>query len=504
MEEIREAAGPAAAEGWYVLQRVPRVRVESIYRMLFQIPQRLLRTIRVLDALSQLSNGWNMHDAVNMSVLEASIEDLVEELPGYYAPTSPREPHDHVNSLYNRNSRPWVTLRLLSDAPVGNKFPVYYDGGTVQGKGTHARSMSSSSYLLTLPITKVEGELQLPSAYDISPLWHEKQKLWDSSGSFDPRSIQSTGEWNWDFSFPIPTHFDNTVNGGSPRTKLPGNFSLKVGLVLLTMVNGSNVDNVSISDQGVRLQTLFAYIPRERAPPPSPLRELAYHQGTAPPGPEDDPDGWKQCKTINAKGAIFGNREVNMTYRTIYPRGGTIFYRIEVSGGDSQALDLLSSPSSIVVLLTREVQCKRFKETSPRGVDDHDADVRAIAQGVTWTLAGLPGDNDTRFLEGEITVPPGTDSSVAVTPVQLNYSVTFVVTAAGFSPHNRSDVISRNPIRVVSHPALGVRPVSRLPPGYEQKATARPTKVDWALSTIETTLGPSSWKLPVLHTNYTD
>ncbi|GAB1521694.1 hypothetical protein RhiTH_004791 [Rhizoctonia solani] len=442
-----------------------------------------------------------------MSVLEASIEDLVEELPGYYAPTSPREPHDHVNSLCNRSSRPWVTLRLLSDAPVGNKFPVYYDGGTVQGS---VRINLESPQTIRSVVVEVEGELQLPSAYDISPLWHEKQKLWDSSGSFEPRSIQSTGEWNWDFSFPIPTHFDNTVNGGSPRTKLPGNFSLKpyTGFmqyrVLLFVKRGKYLSDL------VELQTLFAYIPRERAPPPSPLRELAYHQGTAPPGPEDDPDGWKQCKTINAKGAIFGNREVNMTYRphlanpTIYPRGGTIFYRIEVSGGDSQALDLLSSPSSIVVLLTREVQCKRFKETSPRGVDDHDADVRAIAQGVTWTLAGLPGDNDTRFLEGEITVPPGTDSSVAVTPVQLNYSVTFVVTAAGFSPHNRSDVISRNPIRVVSHPALGVRPVSRLPPGYEQKATARPTKVDWALSTIETTLGPSSWKLPVLHTNYTD
>ncbi|QRW17691.1 arrestin [Rhizoctonia solani] len=414
-----------------------------------------------------------------MSVLEASIEDLVKS----FQDTMPLPALENPTTI---------------DAPVGNKFPVYYDGGTVQGS---VRINLESPQTIRSVVVEVEGELQLPSAYDISPLWHEKQKLWDSSGSFDPRSIQSTGEWNWDFSFPIPTHFDNTVNGGSPRTKLPGFMQYRV---LLFVKRGKYLSDL------VELQTLFAYIPRERAPPPSPLRELAYHQGTAPPGPEDDPDGWKQCKTINAKGAIFGNREVNMTYRpylanpTIYPRGGTIFYRIEVSGGDSQALDLLSSPSSIVVLLTREVQCKRFKETSPRGVDDHDADVRAIAQGVTWTLAGLPGDNDTRFLEGEITVPPGTDSSVAVTPVQLNYSVTFVVTAAGFSPHNRSDVISRNPIRVVSHPALGVRPVSRLPPGYEQKATARPTKVDWALSTIETTLGPSSWKLPVLHTNYTD
>ncbi|CEL55179.1 hypothetical protein RSOLAG1IB_01187 [Rhizoctonia solani AG-1 IB] len=444
-----------------------------------------------------------------MSVLDTSMEDLMEELPGYApaSPTSPREPHEHVNSLCNKNSRPWVTLRLLSDAPVDNKFPVYYDGGIVQGS---VRINLESPQTIRSVVVEVEGVLQLPSAYDVSPLWHEKQRLWDSSGIFEPRAIQSNGEWSWDFGFPIPTHFDNTINDGLPRTRLPGNFSLKpyTGYmqyrVLLFVKRGKYISNL------VELQTLFAYIPRERAPPPSPLRELAYYQGSTPPDPEADPDGWKECNVINAKGIVFGSREVNMIYRpylanpTIYPRGGTIFYRIEVSGDDSQALDLLSSPSSIVVLLTREVECKRFKGVPPRGADDRDVDVRAVAQGVPWTLVSLRRENRTRFLEGEIIVPPGTYSSVEVTPVRLNYSVTFVVAAAGFSPHNRSAMVSRNAIRVVSHPAIGVKPVSQLPPGYEQSATPRPTGVDWALSTIGAMLGPSSWLPPMAATSHLD
>ncbi|CAE7063237.1 unnamed protein product [Rhizoctonia solani] len=174
---------------------------------------------------------------------------------------------------------------------------------------SHLRQFDQSSS------RRVEGALHLPSTYDIPPLWREKKRLWDSSGNFEPQSIRSSGEWNWDFSFLIPTHFDNTTNGGSPQSRLPGNFSLRpyTGFmqyrVLLFVKRGKYLSDL------VELQTLFSYISRERAPPPSPLREVAYYQGSTPPGPEADPDGWKPCDTINAKGVIFGNREVNLVYR---------------------------------------------------------------------------------------------------------------------------------------------------------------------------------------------
>jgi hypothetical protein len=53
-----------------------------------------------------------------------------EVLPGY---TPLRESQEHLSSLPDRNGRPWVTLRLLSEAPAGSKFPVCFNGGAVSG-----------------------------------------------------------------------------------------------------------------------------------------------------------------------------------------------------------------------------------------------------------------------------------------------------------------------------------------------------------------------------------
>jgi hypothetical protein len=67
-----------------------------------------------------------------MSALGASAGDQAEheEPPGY---TPIRELQEHVNSIYNRNPRPWVTLWLRSQAPMENERPVYYDGSMVLG-----------------------------------------------------------------------------------------------------------------------------------------------------------------------------------------------------------------------------------------------------------------------------------------------------------------------------------------------------------------------------------
>jgi hypothetical protein len=59
-------------------------------------------------------------------VSQAEHEELLD-----YSPSC--EPHEHLSLLLNQNARPWMTLKLLSEAPVGNKFPVYFDGGTVRG-----------------------------------------------------------------------------------------------------------------------------------------------------------------------------------------------------------------------------------------------------------------------------------------------------------------------------------------------------------------------------------
>lgn len=75
---------------------------------------------------------------------------------------------------------------------------------------------------------QIQSKLHIPIAQEIRPFWHEKKILWDNSGNYEPKSIATTGSWYWDFNFPIPRHFDNSMNGGYFHTVLPGDFNLKV------------------------------------------------------------------------------------------------------------------------------------------------------------------------------------------------------------------------------------------------------------------------------------
>ncbi|KAF8606404.1 hypothetical protein BDV93DRAFT_604391 [Ceratobasidium sp. AG-I] len=415
--------------------------------------------------------------------MSAPVDD---ELPGY---TPAREPHEHLNTQLNRNGKPWMTLRLLSDAPVGSKFPVYFDGGTVRGS---AQIDLDSVQTIRSVVVEVKCKLGLASHDDI-PIWNERKVLWDSTGGHEPRSIASTGSWKWDFSFPIPDHFDDSAKGGSATAPVPSNFDLKPYpafaeyRVLLFVRRGKWFSNLS------ELHTMFAYIVRERAPPPSPLRALAYSEQRPPPGPLADPDGWQSCRAINVKGVIFGNREVDLVCQPyissplIYPRGGTIFYRVGVSCSDPQALQLLSSSSAVTVLLTRVAACtppgmlaRVMSSDAPFKGDDRIS-IEVLAQGVSWTGALPEGNTDnTRVLEGEISIPPKADSNITLALLYLRYSVVFAIDSAGFVPHEQAAAVIGQPIQIVSHPALGVRHAPRMPPGYGQKVAYHEANTKWA------------------------
>ncbi|KAG8693923.1 hypothetical protein FRC09_010175 [Ceratobasidium sp. 395] len=370
-----------------------------------------------------------------------------ELLPGYTAAS--REPHEHLNLGLDQGGKPWLTLRLLSDAPAGSKLPVYFSGSSVRGSAsinlTRPQTIRSVTVEVmcgdcacrscTDPFSKVRGKLCLATANGIPPLWHERKTLWASGGSYDPTSIASAGSWEWSFSFPIPRHFDDSPNGGSKSIRLPV---------------------------------------RERAPPPSPLRELAYLEQLPPPPPSEDPAGWEPCGEIIASGVLFGDREVTVIYKCIYSRGGTIFYRVEVSTSDIQALQLMSSQSALSVTLTREIGCLHFGRApqAAAGRKDLDIDVQTIAYGASWVDTRTIGEssNEVRVLEGEISVPSKIGLNLVMSVLELRYFVDFAVNATGFVPCNASLVAAKHPIRIVTHPALGVTPISRIPPGYEPTA----------------------------------
>ncbi|KAG9120385.1 hypothetical protein FRC07_004143, partial [Ceratobasidium sp. 392] len=225
-----------------------------------------------------------------------------EELPGY---TPTREPHEHINSLLNRNGQPWMSLKLLSEAPTGSKFPAYFNGGTVRGLASIFLESPQTIRSVTI---EVRAKLGLATAHDFPPIWHERKVLWEAKEGSHPKSISTAGSWEWGFTFPIPTHFDDTSNGGSVSASMPGSFDLKpypafIEYRALLFVKRGDFHSfrARITLKRPRLHTLFAYVVRERAPPPSPLRELAYSYHRAPPGPSADPDGWEASEEITAK-----------------------------------------------------------------------------------------------------------------------------------------------------------------------------------------------------------
>lgn len=55
------------------------------------------------------------------------------------------------------------------------------------------------------------------------------------------------------------------------------------------------------------------YIPLIRPDPASDKRQLAYHEGTPVPGPEDDPEGWKVLGPFTMSGSILNERKVEVT-----------------------------------------------------------------------------------------------------------------------------------------------------------------------------------------------
>ncbi|QRW03766.1 hypothetical protein RhiLY_02765 [Ceratobasidium sp. AG-Ba] len=408
-----------------------------------------------------------------------------EILPGY---TSSREPHVHLTSIPGRNGSPWLTLRLLSDAPAGSKTPMYFNGGSVRGSaeidlksGQTVRSVVIEVSTIPYPCAptcnhlanlKLIAKLCLATIHGQPLLWQERKTLWEPGGSYIPAPTTLGGSWKWDFDIPIPHCFDDSPSGGSKSAPLPGSFDLKPVLAYLEYHAFVYVKRGKRLPTEHEAHTQFIYVVRERAPQSSRLREIAYSEQRAPPGPAHDPNGWEACSEIIAAGFLFGDRKATpyLSKPSIYPRGGTVFYHIDVLSDDSQALQLMSSPSAISVSLNQEVQYSPFGTSIEKAAGKKQivVDVHPVANGVSWASSSAEAPSGgTRMLEGEISVPSRSILNIDMSALKLRYFVNFIASATGFVATNPSLMSVKHPVRIVSHRALGPPPTSRVPPGYE-------------------------------------
>ena len=85
------------------------------------------------------------------------------------------------------------------------------------------------------------------------------------------------------------------------------------GLIISKCLIGVSVRvEFSVLSSFCSINTAFAYIPRTKPEPTSLLRQLAYQELSPLPGPDSDPDGWKNLDPVTCRGYILPHHPVNI------------------------------------------------------------------------------------------------------------------------------------------------------------------------------------------------
>ena len=92
---------------------------------------------------------------------------------------------------------------------------------------------------------------------------------------------------------------------------------------------------------------------------------------------------------------------ISLSQQLCYARGTVLPCFITLEGSDSQVLDLLSAPKSIVLFLRRRVRFYNQTSSSRQSVTWNET-VEDMASAVWWSSSNNRSTSTTRYLEGEI------------------------------------------------------------------------------------------------------
>ncbi|KAJ7158493.1 hypothetical protein C8R46DRAFT_1109353 [Mycena filopes] len=372
------------------------------------------------------------------------------ELPSYTrgaSAISQRVPTEHQYHLASRGSKPpWATLKVFSRAPTPGNLPTFLEGDKISG--TFAFNLDQAESITGVSAVARGQIMPGPADKEALTFVEVTSTLWTKDHG-DPRrpstsrySGKLVGYYEWPFTLELPitvtipgTNHSPSGTFGLPQTFLERRFPTSIQYVLVVDINRSRFRVNS------RVQTMFAYVPATRPPPPSPLRQLAYQQNTPLLGPDADPAGWEQFPPFVVRGTVFSTRQVEATCHfslakpLCYTRGAPIPCAITLSSTDAQALDLLSAPRAIPVHLRRRL--KPLLPASKRnGMFDANADLSVdpaenIAAATWWpSVDGAHGQGQgsarrihRRRLDGEIQLPVSLKPSCRIAHFAVEYTV---------------------------------------------------------------------------------
>ncbi|KAF9453505.1 hypothetical protein P691DRAFT_771474 [Macrolepiota fuliginosa MF-IS2] len=387
-----------------------------------------------------------------------------------------------------RKGKAWAELKVAADKLMSKNTPTFIEGSRIEGEVNLYATRPENIHSL---IVYAKGQV-ITGAHNSEQLtfFETSQTIWSKSKD-EPRKRNSRpspertpspsgtdklhGTFTWPFCLEIPREVvvASKATRGEPRVyRPPESFferheraSVRYEICVRFVRGYFKPDD--------RIHATFGYIPLTIPKTPSALRQIAYEQGTPLLGPQDDPDGWHECKTVKLKGRIFHQREAEV-YCTLllakpltYTRGAVIPCWLLLRSNNTQALDLLATPKAVVTRLRRCVKAAADQTKAVENINWRDQ--TELSELGIWWPAG--GSRYTREMSGELHLKIDLKPSSAMAHFRIEYSVVlFPFDTPDFEVVDTAPLI-KQPVEIVTGYAPGPRPRMYAPPEYESPDT---------------------------------
>ncbi|OCH95904.1 hypothetical protein OBBRIDRAFT_809459 [Obba rivulosa] len=395
------------------------------------------------------------------------------ELPSYFDQPRSAAGTEHRYQLEDSGGKAWIWMSIKSRAREPHQLPLFYEQDILTG--TVEVDFDKTSGAKAVTITATAGVTAV--GQDEDTFLKITHTLWDAKES---TSTKPKGKHTWPFSVSVPSEvaISDKFRPKQPLKTypLPPTFSERASpayvdyKLVVTVRRGAFKVNHTLA-------TSWVYWPITRADPPSHLRQIAYDEGSPLIGPEGDPEGWKVLPPVKITGTVFSSRQVEVLCTIAIAKplscaaGSPFPIFLTLTGSDEQALDLLASPSSPKLHLTRT---RAIGEGAAGGAEAGRTDnvfVQSVGSAFFWLSSEGAVQAGTRTLQGELDVKKGLKQSFALPGFALWYSLAlYPFSASGFSSAvPATEPLLTESVTITSSNAVGITPRSYAPPGYDKK-----------------------------------
>ncbi|GBE87898.1 hypothetical protein SCP_1201230 [Sparassis crispa] len=301
---------------------------------------------------------------------------------------------------------------------------------------------------------------------------HITQDLWDSKASGGEKGMVS---WSFTITFPNEVTLPESLKGkqAAHMYPLPPSFSERASPIYIDYKLVVTVRR-GLFKVNHTLAVPIVYVQLSRADPPSPLRQVAYTEGTAIIGPDGDPEGWKTLSPVKIIGTLFKTRQIELqctlsiAMPVTYAKGSPIPLFLTLASEDEHALDILSAPTAARLYLIR-VRTLGSHATDEAALERSDSVFReSVGQAYFWVTAETAPEPGKRTLQGEVRVKPSVKPSFTFPQFTLRYQLAlFPFQAPGFvSSGAANEHLLTEKVIITTVNTPGIIPRSYAPPGY--------------------------------------